>query len=132
MSRIEYGWYDDEKTIILITLPEEWTWTAFDEMGDAVQAMIGTVEHDVYQIFDLRASEKLPANPLQYSRRAFTRDVAPNTRMTIGVGLSPYVKSILDAIRRIMPSAVITRWNLHLVNTLEAAEELIEQDKQRS
>jgi hypothetical protein len=132
MPQIEYGWHDDEKTIILITLPEEWTWTAFNEMGDAVQAMIATVDHDVYQIFDLRASEKLPANPLQYSRRAFTRNIEGNTRMTIGIGLSPYVKSILDALRRIMPAAVITRWNLHLVNTFEEAEKLIEQDKQRS
>ncbi len=132
MNAIRVDWADENKNILLFTFVSEWTWQEFNAAGSLSMEMMGTVNHPVIQILDMRQAQALPKNVLSNGRKAIDRKPHPNLEKVIVVGINGYFNAIYRAFEKMLPASWIDKWNLAFVDTLVEAVEQAQQDLTQS
>jgi hypothetical protein len=116
------SWVDPEKTIARYEFVGQWTW---DEMSVAIKemyAMLGSVPHKVDIIIDLSGSSGEPPRGMLAHLRAGTMEARNNWNSGVFVGVSPFVRVLLNTFRRVEPR-LAKRYAV--ANTIQEAQTLI-------
>jgi hypothetical protein len=116
-------WGNSEKTIIVITRTEPWTWEQFRETGTQVLGMLDSVQHDVSVIDNLEHNTFMPPGGFVENTKwaAQTYHVHPNVRVIVDV-LGGLPKDLLFSARQLYGAA--NRCYV-FVQTLQQAYELL-------
>src|SRR5690242_15372635 len=97
-AKYSISWYDSEKTILLCSVTERWSWaeagTVITEMND----WCSTVQHGVYSIFHFQHNAALlPQGRTAISDvRKLMNDNHPNDELVIFVGVSSLVATLVN------------------------------------
>jgi hypothetical protein len=90
---VTVDWDDAEQTIICFFCVGVWRWPHFEEAWDQANAMIATVEAEVYIVVDISRSGLIPANAIASFRRLVsTRPRQPNAGDVVIVGADRFIE----------------------------------------
>lgn len=126
------GWYDSEKTILVMDVVGRWTWLQGLEAVRQFNQIIETVPHSVYSVFHFNSTETIMpqgTNALQAIRQILAMN-PPNEKLTIlarqGYTLSLFIEIGLKATKLItLPSKI------RFVDSFDQALKLIEREKRK-
>lgn len=122
-------WYDNEKTIILSTFSDTWTWEDFAEARVTIGRMINRLSADyvvdVITVFD--DSNQVPTGALQRLRDVIMRK-PDNTGVIFLVSNSPIVRMLHESFTVAYPNR---KQHLQYTTTIEKAVELIHEIQQK-
>jgi hypothetical protein len=127
VDKIVYTWFNAEKTVLLCTYQDEnWTWQDFHDAFQIQKAMIDSVSYPkVHIVVDASKSRLIPkGGSLLSGVRKLTDLKHPRQGHTIIVGAKGMVAAIANAVTKMMGKH---RQEVHLVNTMEEARELVSQ-----
>lgn len=124
---VRFEWDNAEKTIIREIFEGKWDLTDLMRMFDESGVEIGKVDHRVDVIMDFRESTKILPGNLLSSMRSIDRRAPTNMGISVVVGASNYIKSLIDVMRRLMPKPLA---RVRVVETLEQAYAAIQQERQ--
>jgi hypothetical protein len=116
------SWVDSEKTIARYELVGRWTW---DEMTVAIKemyAMLDSVPHEVDIIIDLTRSPSEPPRGMLAHLRTGTMEARSNWSSGVFVGVSPFVRVLINTFRRVEPN-LAKRYAV--ANTVDEAHAII-------
>lgn len=125
MEGITYTWFNEDKSILLCTYPEnEWTWNDFHAAFHVQNEMIDSVSHPkVHVIVDTRTSRWLPkGGSLLSGIRKLTSLKHPRQGHTVIVGAKGMVATIARIVTNMMGEQ---KQEIHLVDSMEEAEQII-------
>lgn len=97
------SWVDSEKTIARYDFVGRWTW---EEMMVAIKemyVMLDSVPHMVDIIIDLSQSPSEPPRGMLAHLRTGTMEARANWNSGIFVGVSPFVRVLINTFRRVEP-----------------------------
>lgn len=119
-------WGNDEKTIILIELFDNWNWLDLEIAAEDYLALMNTVKHSVHLIFHPVDNKfRIPANALGRIPKLMEL-THPRENQTVIVGYALVLKNVLGIIKRVYSfNELVDKY--HFANTLEAAYALLEQ-----
>lgn len=115
-------WYSEEKTAILIEMPEEVSWVDFHNAVRAAHTLVNEVSYLVSII--IYPHTKLPdGNPLTQFRRAFSSqpDNVNQVIIVIPAGASRVIVPFVQRLNRVIESVYHTKQNVMFVHSLEEA-----------
>jgi hypothetical protein len=120
---MQLDWLNPEKSILLATLPKQWTGPQFIELRQRVNALRDKVTQVVHTIVDVRQSERIP-NDFVTSFPQISRLEHPRAGISVWVAnpSSPLVGQLLDIYEHVY------RVKLPVVGSVEEAVVYIEQN----
>jgi len=99
---VENKWYNDEKTIILQILTDNWTW---DELilsnKTDIPNLMATVNHEVHVIASLEESPSLPSGSALLKGRDAATGFPNNLGLLVIISPSKYVRVLVDMVSSI-------------------------------
>jgi hypothetical protein len=125
LVKIDVGWRDEDKRVLLYTFPEQWLWVDFFQCKEIADAMLDAVdEHNrsIILLFDMRASGPLPSNSFEIARNVF-RTAHPRGRPLIGVVENQTITMMVNMVRRFLPER--ERERLMLFTSMATADAFI-------
>jgi len=115
-------WNNPEHTIILVTFDGVWESADIYRMINKGVSMLKSVNHPVDSIFDFTRSTFSPTNLLSAAEK-MENDLQENNRLAVIVKANVYIRSIIKVAKIFAPRALE---NIHFVNTVEQAYDLIQ------
>ena len=97
------GWLDSEKTIARYEFVGRWTWEEMTVAIKEMYAMLDSVPHAVDIIIDLSQSPSEPPRGMLAHLRTGTMEARANWNSGIFVGVSPFVRVLINTFRRVEP-----------------------------
>ena len=95
-------WYNDEKTIILQTLSDDWTWDEILQSNKAeMPKLMGAVEHTVHVIVSLEQSPGLPSGSAILKGKDATMNFPDNLGLLVIVSPIKYIRVLTDMVSNI-------------------------------
>lgn len=123
-------WDNKEKGIIFTALDDPWTWGDFIDSHKKAGEMAQSVDYDVYLIADMRMTLKRPMGGFKQKREAISH-LPENIRANIFIGF-PNQEGRLDiTIGRFFTHLIGIKMEMHVVEGMEAAYQLIEELRNR-
>src|SRR4030067_825668 len=119
----QLSWLDDEQTITLLKVIQPWDWSEFDECLLRSHDMVRSKNYVVDAIMVLGDDFKPPDPNLLTHARALYSDIPPNNGVTVVVGASHFVQTVI----RIITRAVGNKAHFACANAVEEARALIVQ-----
>ncbi|MEO8612008.1 MAG: hypothetical protein ABI690_29195 [Chloroflexota bacterium] len=119
---IEVFWGDPQQTILHAQFGESWT---LEEFGAAVETMydlISQTPHTVHIVNDFSRNRSLPTHLLSVGQHVENHK-AINTGISIMVGASVFVRSILQVAKRLY----LIDTEIYMANSVEEAHQIIQQ-----
>jgi hypothetical protein len=116
-------WLDEEKTIILTTIPEKFSWEEYHKNTAQVAEMVLGVEHIVDIILDATNAPLPKGNPFPHFKR-FVRGLPGNTGVVVNFG-APKIDRVLASAFLSVYSRRSPHFSMHVVNTLVDAQAII-------
>jgi len=95
---IDVDWDNDDKTVIHVTFPPEWTWGEFFELDQRTVEMLDTVKHRVLFLADVSQTTQLPTGlNLSIIRQVidFRHD---NSDLLVIVGMNTMIRALFDIV----------------------------------
>jgi hypothetical protein len=126
---IRVEWENGEKRVIRVTYLGRWTVEDAYGLRDQIRALLTEVEYQVDSIHDMRQGGSLPPSILTHTREIMSQPV-PKMRLVVLIGTNAFVQVMYDVFKKVYPR-IVEKNNFRMVATLEAAHQLIEQDRQR-
>jgi hypothetical protein len=121
---ISVDWDNNEKTIILWTFSDPWTWEDFRVGFDRSYLLMRSVHHTVHILADARTVTKVPSgNILSNIRMLITRYPA-NLGLHVAVSENVMIRALGEMVGRLVPKS--TGHGIHTVPTLDEAYQLLE------
>jgi len=96
-------WVDEEQTIATYELVGRWTWEEMTVAIKEMYAMLDSVPHKVDIIIDLSQSPSEPPRGMLAHLRNGTMEARNNWNSGVFVGVSPFVRVLLNTFRRVEP-----------------------------
>ncbi|MEO8396381.1 MAG: hypothetical protein ABI700_25535 [Chloroflexota bacterium] len=121
--KLQVEWDNPEKTIILITYTEKWTWSDFYEANTVAVAMMKTVDHPVHFLADFRQSRSLPIGGAITHARAALNDLPANWGLLVIVSTSILIQRLVSIFRTAFTGKMSTK--TYSVTSLEEAYRVI-------
>ncbi|MEO8610043.1 MAG: hypothetical protein ABI690_19270 [Chloroflexota bacterium] len=100
---ITTSWMDSEKTIARYELVGRWTWEEMTVAIKEMYAMLDSVPHAVDIIIDLSQSPSEPPRGMLAHLRTGTMEARVNWNSGVFVGVSPFVRVLINTFRRVEP-----------------------------
>jgi hypothetical protein len=126
---IHVEWENDEKRVIRVTYLGRWTVEDAYGLRDKIRALLTEVEYQVDSIHDMRQGSSLPPSILTHTREIMAQPT-PRMRLVVLVGTNSFVQVMYDVFKKVYPR-IVEKNNFRMVASLEAARQLIEQERQR-
>ena len=120
-------WANPEKTILCFRISNPWTWEDYYNATDEAWDMMQTVDHIVDYVIDMTGTKIVPPNAMSHIRRRASR-THPHKGMGIFVGVSGFMKVIIDMIGNIIPTS---KANVRTCTTLTEAYAIIAEEQKR-
>jgi hypothetical protein len=121
---IHYRWDDEQKTLLLLSLEDGWTWVEYHDVAREITGMIRELGYMVDLIVDNSAKIPFPSGSALSHLREITRLIPDNLATIVLVGSNPVIKTINQILFRLVPTvAEIT----FMVDTREEAYAVIAQ-----
>jgi hypothetical protein len=122
---ITVDWYNSEKTVLLYTYRERWTWTDFDTAVIQGNSLMESVPYTVHVIVDMHDSSLIPTDVISTSnRQRITKGTPHNHGKLIVYGISPALQLLASTVQRIAPQWVADR-NAVIARSAEEINEII-------
>jgi hypothetical protein len=118
---IRVQWDNPDKTILRFTYDREWAWDEVYSALEEKRRLLGTVQHPVDTLVDMRAVVTIPVGALIHARR-LAEQANGNERVTLVVGANPFILSLVDLVRNLHPAFIK---NYRFVSTLNDAYTLL-------
>jgi len=119
---IDVVWDNDDKSVIRVTFPAEWTWDEFYALDQQTTAMLDTVAHRVLFLADVSATNKVP-NGLNLNTARQVLDFRhENSDLLVIVGMNTMIRALFDIV--ILALGRITT-NIKTADTLDEGYRLI-------
>lgn len=97
-------WDNDEKTIIRISYPEQWSWEDHQAFRVIMAQMLDEVDHKVDIISDLRQTVTIPSGALRMVRQIYLQP-NPKIGVTMVVGINPMIRALYKSFTLLYPPA---------------------------
>ena len=97
------SWMDSEKTIARYEFVGRWTWEEMTVAIKEMYAMLDSVPHGVDIIIDLSRSPSEPPRGMLAHLRTGTMEARVNWNSGVFVGVSPFVRVLINTFRRVEP-----------------------------
>jgi len=117
-------WLDRKKTIVRYAFTDGWTWEELEAVAGKVDAMIESVPYRVDVILDFSNSLTEPPHQMLAHLRSGPLNSSKNWGGGVFVGISPFMRVILNTFMRIEP-ALSSRYAI--AHTVKDARVLITQ-----
>jgi hypothetical protein len=128
---IKNYWTDDRKEILVSVFEDQWTWDQYYLNLDEIHTMLGSVDHLVDYVLDLRMSAGFPpGNVMSHMRYAAAQFRTKNVGNIAIAGSNMYVRMIFDMFRRIYRSNLPTG-NTFVVKDLDEAQAVFAKYRQQ-
>lgn len=130
LSQYDWRWHDEDKTIIICTLTDRWTWDIAIEVVEKQIALMKSVDHNVFSIFEfLNTSSIVPVGGHAFSRlRHLISLQPPNEDLVFFVGKNTMIEVFINIVASINKITHQTS-HYHFVPTLEIALDRIQEHK---
>lgn len=116
-------WDDPQQRILRVTYPQSWDWEDLYAAEDVGNARLAQVDHACGGIHDMRSFSALPPHAIPHLRN-LTRRMHPNAKVTVLVGISPFVRVIWKTFEKVMPG-IFTAHQFMLADDLDEARAYI-------
>lgn len=120
---VSVTWDNAEKTVIRYDFEGSWSWDEAQQALAKVKVMMGTVDHVVDFIADLRSCRSQPTDLLNKALQVARRTPA-NTGILVMVGANRFIQSLYTVFKRVYADLA---GETMFVDTLEDARAFIEQ-----
>ncbi|MFW5771689.1 MAG: hypothetical protein ACOCZH_00090 [Phototrophicaceae bacterium] len=114
-------WDDPDHRILRQIFPQHWTLDEYRHLVERTNKLLMGLDHTVHIIVDGRESERAPSNILSIARYVDSR-IAPNQGTVVVLGADDFVRTVIEAAKRIAPRATA---DVYLVDTLEEAHAVL-------
>jgi hypothetical protein len=120
---IHASWDNEAKTVIHSVSHGDWNWEEAYAVTREINTMLASVDHKVDLIIGAEANSrgKIPPNAVSHWHNTY-RNLHPNARRIIVVGVNPFVNALLNIIIKVARAD-----NIKMVRTLEEARALVYQ-----
>lgn len=122
-------WENDEKRVLRIVYLGRWTVEDAYAIRDQIRALIAEVGHEVDSIHDMRQGGFLPPSILTHTREIMSVPVT-QMRLVVLVGSNSFVQTMYNVFSKVYPR-LVERNNFRMVQSIEAAHELIQKQQSR-
>jgi hypothetical protein len=104
---IDVRWYNEDQTEVQLTIVGVWTWDELFVAIDQTEKLMGSVEHTVNIILDMRQSHHVPTMlPSALRKVANAKTMTHrNSGLLILVGARSFVKSMFNIFSTLYPRA---------------------------
>lgn len=114
---ISVQWYDDEKTIIVVTFDAEWTWKDVHDVNTNATVLYESVDYIVDILADVRNSHLVTTGILSYAQNLLTMPWHPHAGNVVVVGASRSVRTLFEA------AALVARKSLERITFAQSMDE---------
>lgn len=123
-SKIIVEWDNVEKTILMVSICEDWSWADMYQAIDDINRLLDTVAYPVYTIMDFTHATHIPDNAL-LNLKKLNRSHHPNQDKTAVIGLGFYGQNLINMF--IQLHGKLAKGNdVKLVDDLQAAYEFFD------
>lgn len=123
---ISVDWGNDDKTMILWTFSDPWTWEDFRVGFDRSYLLMRSVRHTVHILADARTVTKVPSGNILSSIRMLITRYPANLGLHIGVSQNVMVRVLGETVGRLVPKGV--GHGVYTVPTMDEAYRLLERE----
>lgn len=101
---VDVSWWDEKKSIVYYKFSHDWKWDElYPELEKAI-AMEISANHRVDVILDLDLGFKFPPNAISQVM-SIAKKQPPNLHLSVFVSNQRYIKSLLDVVQKLSPTA---------------------------
>jgi hypothetical protein len=122
MMPIEVFWGDPQQVILHARFGETWTLEEFQAAVEEMYELISAMPHTVHIVNDFSLNRSLPTRLLSVGQHVENHK-AINTGISVMVGASVFVKSILQVAKRLY----LLDTEIYMANSVEEAHRIIQQ-----
>lgn len=122
---ISVGWHNSDHTIVTLKFQRGWSWSNLYAALQQADEFIGSVQHTVHLLIDLREGGRLPLDFMSVAGDLFSSgDARPNEGKRVVVGAGRLVRAAYGSLLRVYGSKLAER-PIQFADTLEQAIELL-------
>ncbi len=97
------AWHNPEKTLLIFRFEGKWTWEEFGAASSMIRLALDRCTRPVDLVFDMRATDHLPAGALQRANQLVTNMHPMLSGFIVFVGANAFLRAFYELFRKTNP-----------------------------
>jgi len=127
---INVSWLDEDKTVVLCSFEDRWTWQEYSRIEENIWDFVGCMDYRIDVFADWTQSAGFPIGVMDIINRIGDTRYPPRDDIWVmNISRSSMLKILIGAFRRLYPKVAT---NYYLAATLDEAIQMLEHDRGKS